>query len=100
MVRWNFRKLLSNRGKTGVHLFFKPSTLQLIRRRTPIPRMPLFDSPETTEPVPQTIEVRVRGARVERTRDFGSVYLALTQSSRAARTCGTAAGSDDPEPAL
>ena len=44
----------------------------------PIPRMPLFDTSETTEPVPETIEVRVRGARVERTRDFGNVYLALT----------------------
>ena len=49
-----------------------------IVNKRPIPRMPLFDTPETTEPVPQTIEVFVRGARVERTRDFGSVYLALT----------------------
>ena len=54
------------------------TNLARIVNKRPIPRMPLFDTPETTEPVPETIEVRVRGARVERTRDFGSVYLALT----------------------
>ncbi len=54
------------------------ANLARIVNKRPIPRMPLFDTPETTEPVPETIEVRVRGARVERTRDFGSVYLALT----------------------
>ncbi len=54
------------------------ANLARIVNRRPIPRMPLFDTPETTEPVPETIEVRVRGARVERTRDFGNVYLALT----------------------
>ena len=52
--------------------------LARIVNKRPIPGMPLFDLPETSEPVPETIEVRVRGARVERTRDFGSVYLALT----------------------
>ncbi len=52
--------------------------LARIVNNRPIPRMPLFDTPETAEPVPDTIEVRVRGARVERTRDFGSVYLVLT----------------------
>ena len=40
--------------------------------------LPLFDAPGSPEPVPEKIEVRVRGARVERTRDFGSVYLGLT----------------------
>ena len=40
--------------------------------------LPLFDTPGSPEPVPEKIEVRVRGARVERTRDFGSVYLGLT----------------------
>ena len=54
------------------------ANLARIVNKRPIPRMPLFDTPETAEPVPETIEVRVRGARVERTRDFGSVYLALT----------------------
>jgi transposase len=54
------------------------ANLARIVDKRPILRMPLFDTPETTEPVPETIEVRVRGARVERTRDFGSVYLALT----------------------
>jgi transposase len=40
--------------------------------------LPLFDPPGSPESVPEKIEVRVRGARVERTRDFGSVYLGLT----------------------
>ncbi len=44
----------------------------------PEPCLPLFDPPGSPEPVPEKIEVRVRGARVERTRDFGSVYLGLT----------------------
>lgn len=52
--------------------------LARIVSKRPLPRLPLFDTPETSEPVPETIEVRVRGTRVERTRDFGSVYLALT----------------------
>ncbi|MCH7993933.1 MAG: IS1634 family transposase [Planctomycetes bacterium] len=54
------------------------ANLARIVNKRPIPRMPLFDTLEATEPVPDTIEVRVRGARVERTRDFGDVYLALT----------------------
>jgi transposase len=54
------------------------ANLARIVNKRPMPRTPLFDTPETTEPVPETIEVRVRGARIERTRDFGSVYLALT----------------------
>ena len=54
------------------------ANLARIVNKRPIPHRPLFDTPESTEPVPETIEVRVRGARVERTRDFGSVYLALT----------------------
>ena len=54
------------------------ANLARIANKRPIPRMPLFDASETTEPVPETIEVRVCGARVERTRDFGNVYLALT----------------------
>jgi transposase len=54
------------------------ANLARIVNKRPIPSMPFFDTPETTEPVPETIEVRVRGARVERTRDFGNVYLALT----------------------
>ncbi len=49
------------------------ANLARIVNKRPIPGMPLFDTPETTEPVPETIEVRVRGARVERTRDFGNV---------------------------
>ena len=54
------------------------ANLARIVNKRPIPRLPLFDIPETAEPVPETIEVRVGGARVERTRDFGNVYLALT----------------------
>ncbi|MCH7924988.1 MAG: IS1634 family transposase [Planctomycetes bacterium] len=54
------------------------ANLARIINKRPISSMPLFDTPETTEPVPETIEVRVGGARVERTRDFGNVYLALT----------------------
>jgi len=54
------------------------ANLARVVNKRPIPHTPLFDAPTTTEPVPETIEVRVRGARVERTRDFGNVYLALT----------------------
>lgn len=54
------------------------ANLARIANKRPVPRMPLFETAETTEPVPPTIEVFVRGARVERTRDLGSVYLALT----------------------
>jgi len=44
----------------------------------PEPCLPLFDTPGSPEPVPEKIEVCVRGARVERTRDFGTLYLGLT----------------------
>jgi hypothetical protein len=44
----------------------------------PKPCLPLFDTAESSEPVPEKIEVRVRDAYVERTRDFGAVYLGLT----------------------
>jgi transposase len=44
----------------------------------PVPALPLFDQAEPPEPVPETVEVQVHGARVERTRDFGDVYLGLT----------------------
>ena len=44
----------------------------------PSPCLPLFEMAEPHDPVPDKIEVCVRGARVERTRDFGVVYLALT----------------------
>jgi len=54
------------------------ANLARIVNNRPIPHPPLFATPETTEPVPESIEVHVRGARVERTRDFGNVYLALT----------------------
>jgi transposase len=43
----------------------------------PEPCLPLFDTGRSTEPVPAKIEVRVWGAYVERTRDFGAVYLGL-----------------------
>jgi transposase len=43
----------------------------------PQPRLPLFDMPPSNEPVPDKIEVLIRRARVERTRDFGDVYLGL-----------------------
>ena len=54
------------------------ANLACIANKRPLPRMPLFDAVEAREPVPKTIEVLVRGARVERTRDFGNVYLSLT----------------------
>ena len=44
----------------------------------PEPCLPLFDTADPDDPVPDKIEVCVQGARVERTRDFGVVYLALT----------------------
>jgi len=37
----------------------------------------LFDAPVPPDPVPEKVEVLVRGARVERTRDFGDIYLGL-----------------------
>jgi len=44
----------------------------------PEPKLPLFDTAKSSEPVPEKIEVCVRCVRVERTRDFGVVYLGLT----------------------
>lgn len=40
----------------------------------------LFDTVDTrdNDPVPQYVEVDLKGVRVERTRDFGDVFLALT----------------------
>ena len=43
----------------------------------PEPACPLFDPPAAMDPVPEKVEVRLRDARVERTRDFGEVYLGL-----------------------
>ena len=43
----------------------------------PKPCLPLLDTNQDSEPVPEKIEVRVGEARVERTRDFGDVYLGL-----------------------
>jgi transposase len=43
----------------------------------PEPALPLFDRPRDEDPVPETIEVRLRKVRVERTRDFGEVWLGL-----------------------
>ena len=43
----------------------------------PEPAYPLFPQSETTEPVPATVEVNVRGVRVQRSRCFGDVYLGL-----------------------
>ena len=50
---------------------------QMVDHR-PEPCLPLLDTAESNEPVPNRIEVCVDGVRVERTRDFGVVYLALT----------------------
>ena len=44
----------------------------------PEPKLPLFDTAKSSEPVPEKIEVCIRSARVGRTRDFGVVYLGLT----------------------
>jgi hypothetical protein len=49
-----------------------------IVNQRPGPKLPLFDTARSSEPVPEKIEVCVRSARVERTRDFGVVYLGLT----------------------
>lgn len=37
----------------------------------------LFDEAEASDPVPEKVEVLVREARVERTQDFGDIYLGL-----------------------
>jgi transposase len=43
-------------------------------------QLSLFEPPSDhdDDPVPETVEVKTKGVRVERTRDFGDVYLALT----------------------
>ena len=43
----------------------------------PEPAYPLWESGQSREPVPQTVQVNVRAVRVERTRAFGDVYLGL-----------------------
>lgn len=43
----------------------------------PEPAPSLFDISCSRDAVPETIDVRVRGVRVERTRDFGDAYLGL-----------------------
>jgi len=40
-------------------------------------QLSLFDASTDREPVPDAIEVSLRRLRVERTRDFGEVYLVL-----------------------
>ena len=45
----------------------------------PNPCRPLFDTTESAEPVPEKIEIRVRGAHLRRTRDFGALYLGRTR---------------------
>ena len=45
----------------------------------PEPCRPLFDTTESAEPVPEKIEIRVRGAHLRRTRDFGALYLGRTR---------------------
>lgn len=42
------------------------------------PTYPLLDSDESADPVPATVEIEVRGVQVERTREFGQIYLGLS----------------------
>ncbi len=39
--------------------------------------LPLFDRDPAPDPVPETVEVQLRRVRVERTQDFGEVFLGL-----------------------
>jgi transposase len=48
-----------------------------ITRRPQPAQLNLFDDSGPCDPVPEKVEVLVRRARVERTRDFGDVYLGL-----------------------
>lgn len=48
-----------------------------ITRRPHPARLTLFDDTDVSDPVPEKVEVLVRRARVDRTRDFGDVYLGL-----------------------
>ena len=43
----------------------------------PEPAYPFFAQLESQDPVPQTVEVQVRGVRIQRPREFGSVCLGL-----------------------
>lgn len=45
--------------------------------KRPQPQLGLFDTPGPPDLVPEKVEVLVREARVERTRDFGDIYLGL-----------------------
>ena len=48
-----------------------------ITRRLQSAQLHLFDDTGPCDPVPEKVEVLVRQVRVERTRDFGNVYLGL-----------------------
>jgi transposase len=48
-----------------------------IARRPRPAQLDLFDDTDPSDPVPEKVEVLVREARVERTRDFGDLYLGL-----------------------
>lgn len=48
-----------------------------IAKRPQPAQLGLFDTPGPPDPVPEKVEVLVRGARVERARDFGDIYLGL-----------------------
>lgn len=48
-----------------------------ITRRPQLAQLNLFDDTDPSDPVPEKVEVLVRHARVERTRDFGNLYLGL-----------------------
>lgn len=51
---------------------------ELLEGRSPAPRQGQLDQPLATEPPPQWAPVDLRGVRVERVRDFGQIYLALS----------------------
>jgi len=50
---------------------------QLGGKLPPVPQPTLFGPEPPGEPVPEHVEVDVRGVRVEGTRDFGDVWLGL-----------------------
>ena len=52
------------------------------------PGCPLWDSEVAVDPVPEAVEVQVRGIRVERSREFGDVYLGLALWSKNSRAAG------------
>ena len=62
-----------------LHPSEKSGWVRLMGRTQPVqePAFPLWDSDVTVDPVPQTVEVQVRGVSVERSREFGDVYLGL-----------------------